>query len=80
MPSLIMGLVLNFIVALLIGAALIGIDRRVPDFASRYRVVVIVAVAARPISTCSAPSITIRAGPISSTASSPTRRRSQPAG
>jgi len=46
MPSLIMGLVLNFIVALLIGAALIGIDRRVPDFASRYLVVVIVAVAA----------------------------------
>jgi hypothetical protein len=46
MPSLIVGLLLNFVVALLIGAALIGIDRRVPDFASRYRVVVIVAVAA----------------------------------
>jgi hypothetical protein len=44
--ALIGGLVLNFIVALLIGAALIGIDRRVPDFASRARVVVILAVAA----------------------------------
>ena len=40
------GLVFNFIVALLIGAALIGIDRRVPDFSSRARVAVIVAVAA----------------------------------
>ena len=44
--SLVMGLVLNFVVALLIGAALIGIDRRIPDFASRARVAVIVAVAA----------------------------------
>jgi hypothetical protein len=44
--SLVMGLVLNFIVALLIGAALIGIDRRVPDFGSRARVAVIIAVAA----------------------------------
>lgn len=43
--SLILGLLLDFLVALLIGAALIGIDRRVPDFASRARVVVIVAVA-----------------------------------
>lgn len=44
--ALVGGLVLNFVVALLIGAALIGIDRRVPDFASRARVVAIVAVAA----------------------------------
>ena len=44
--ALIGGLVLNFIVALLIGAALIGIDRRVPDFGSRARVVAIIAVAA----------------------------------
>jgi hypothetical protein len=44
--SLIMGLVFNFIVALLIGAALIGIDRRVPDLPSRARVAVIIAVAA----------------------------------
>ena len=43
---LIVGLVFNFIVALLIGAALIGIDRRVPDLASRARVAVIIAVAA----------------------------------
>ena len=40
------GLVFNFLVALLIGAALIGIDRRVPDFGSRARVAVIIAVAA----------------------------------
>ena len=39
------GLVFNFIVALLIGAALIGIDRRVPDLPSRARVAVIIAVA-----------------------------------
>ncbi|HWT13099.1 MAG TPA: hypothetical protein VN231_10135 [Allosphingosinicella sp.] len=44
--SLVKGLVLNFLVALLIGAALIGIDRRVPDLGSRARVAVIVAVAA----------------------------------
>ncbi len=44
--SLVMGLGFNFIVALLIGAALIGIDRRVPDFGSRARVAVIIAVAA----------------------------------
>jgi hypothetical protein len=44
--SLIGGLVLNLIVALLIGAALIGIDRRVPDFGTRARVVGILAVAA----------------------------------
>lgn len=41
-----LGLVLNFIVALLIGTALIGIDRRVPDFGSRARVAVLIAVAA----------------------------------
>ena len=45
-PSLAKGLVLNFLVALLIGAALIGIDRRVPDLGSRARVAVIIAVAA----------------------------------
>jgi hypothetical protein len=44
--TLIGGLVLNFVVALMIGAALIGIDRRVPDFSSRARVAVIVALAA----------------------------------
>ncbi|HZG07723.1 MAG TPA: hypothetical protein VEZ70_01950 [Allosphingosinicella sp.] len=44
--SVVGGLVLNFIVALLIGTALIGVDRRVPDFGSRARVVVILAVAA----------------------------------
>lgn len=45
-PSLVKGLVLNFLVALLIGAALVGIDRRVPDLGSRARVAVIIAVAA----------------------------------
>jgi len=44
--AIVFGLVFNFIVALLIGAALIGIDRRVPDFGSRARVAVIIAVAA----------------------------------
>ena len=44
--SLVTGLVLNFIVALLIGTALIGIDRRVPDFGSRARVAVLIAIAA----------------------------------
>ena len=44
--ALVMGLVFNFIIALLIGAALIGIDRRVPDLGSRARVAVIIAVAA----------------------------------
>lgn len=44
--GMILGLVLNFIVALLIGTALIGIDRRVPDFASRARVAVLIAVGA----------------------------------
>jgi len=46
MGGMIFGLVLNFIVALLIGTALIGIDRRVPDFGSRARVAVLVAIAA----------------------------------
>lgn len=40
------GFLFNFVVALLIGAALIGIDRRVPDFGSRSRVAVLIAVAA----------------------------------
>ena len=44
--SLITGLVLNFVVALLIGTALIGIDRRVADFGSRARVAVMIAIAA----------------------------------
>jgi len=44
--TMIVGLVFNFIVALLIGAALIGIDRRVTDFPSRAKVAVIIAVAA----------------------------------
>lgn len=44
--SLVGGLVLNFIVALLIGAGLIGIATRVPDFASRARLVVIFSIAA----------------------------------
>ena len=44
--SLIVGTLVDFVVALLIGAALIGMDRRVPDFASRGRLVVFIAVAA----------------------------------
>ena len=40
------GFIFNFVVALVIGAALIGIDRRVPDFGSRARVAVLIAVAA----------------------------------
>lgn len=44
--ALVVGLLLDFITALLIGAALIGVDRRVPDFASRGKLVVIFAVAA----------------------------------
>lgn len=39
--ALIGGLVLDFFTALLIGAGLIGIDRRVPDLASRARLVVL---------------------------------------
>jgi hypothetical protein len=44
--TLVIGLAFNFVVALLMGAALIGIDRRVPDFGSRARVAVLIAVAA----------------------------------
>ncbi|MGF1550179.1 MAG: hypothetical protein ACFBQW_06560 [Sphingomonadaceae bacterium] len=44
--SLIGGLILNFVVALLIGAGLIGIDRRVPDFGSRARLVVLIVLGA----------------------------------
>lgn len=44
--SLIGGLLLDFVVALLIGVGLIGIDRRVPDFGSRARLVVLFAIAA----------------------------------
>lgn len=44
--AMIGGLVLDFVVALLMGAALIGIDRRVPDFGTRARVVVLFAIAA----------------------------------
>lgn len=44
--SMMGGLLLDFVTALLIGAALIGIDRRVPDFTSRARLVAIFSVAA----------------------------------
>jgi hypothetical protein len=44
--SMIGGLLLDFVTALLIGAALIGIDRRVPDFPSRARLVVLFSIAA----------------------------------
>jgi hypothetical protein len=40
------GLLLNFFVALAIGFGLIGIDRRVPDFASRAKLVVPFAIGA----------------------------------
>ncbi|MDT9599227.1 hypothetical protein [Sphingosinicella rhizophila] len=40
------GLVFYFVVALIIGLALIGIDRRVPDFPSRAKLVIAFAVAA----------------------------------
>ena len=49
------GLVFNFVIALLIGAALIGIDRRVPDFGSRARVAVIIGVAASAFTHLSEP-------------------------
>jgi len=46
-PAMIVwGIVLNFITALLIGLGLLGIDRRVPDFASRARLIIPLAVAA----------------------------------
>lgn len=44
--SLIQGLVFNFVIALLIGLALLGIEGRVGDFRTRMRTVAIVAVAA----------------------------------
>ena len=44
--SMFLGLAFNFIIALLIGTALIGIDRRVPDLGSRARVAILIAVAA----------------------------------
>jgi hypothetical protein len=44
--ALVGGFVLNFITALLIGAALLGITDRVADFGSRARVAVIFAIAA----------------------------------
>jgi hypothetical protein len=44
--SLATGLILNFIIALLIGLGLLGMGQRVPDLASRGRVAVLVAVAA----------------------------------
>ncbi len=44
--ALIGGLVLDFVVALLIGAALLGIAGRVPDFASRAKAAVLFSVAA----------------------------------
>jgi hypothetical protein len=44
--ALIGGLVLDFFAALLIGAALLGIDRRVPDFASRAKLVLLFSAAA----------------------------------
>lgn len=44
--TLLGGLIFNFVVALLIGTALIGIDRRVPDYGSRARVAMFVALAA----------------------------------
>jgi hypothetical protein len=43
--GLLTGLILNFIAALLIGAAMIGIDRRVSDFGSRARVGILIALA-----------------------------------
>ncbi|MFN3725057.1 MAG: hypothetical protein ACK4SZ_02005 [Allosphingosinicella sp.] len=46
-PTMIVyGLVLNFVTALLIGLGLLGIDRRVGDFASRARLVIPFAVGA----------------------------------
>lgn len=44
--AMIGGLLLDFVTALLFGAALIGIDRRVPDFSSRARLVVLFSVGA----------------------------------
>jgi len=44
--SLVTGLILNFIIAVLIGLGLLGMGQRVPDMASRGRVAVVIAVAA----------------------------------
>ncbi len=44
--ALLTGLILNFIAALLIGTALIGIDRRIGDFGSRARVAILIVIAA----------------------------------
>lgn len=49
------GLVLDFVVALLIGAALLGIYQRVPDFGSRARAVALVALAASAYTNLGAP-------------------------
>ena len=43
--SLVTGLILNFIIAVLIGLGLLGMGQRVPDLASRGRVAVLIAVA-----------------------------------
>jgi hypothetical protein len=43
--SLAGGLVFNFVIALIIGAALVGVDRRVPDFPSRAKMVILFAAA-----------------------------------
>ncbi len=53
--SVIGGLVLDFVAALLMGAALIGIDRRVPDFGSRARIVALFALAGAGLSDLSLP-------------------------
>ena len=44
--ALVIGLIFNFIVALVIGLGLMGMGPRVPDLASRGRVAVLIAVAA----------------------------------
>ncbi len=44
------GLAFNFVVALLIGLAMFGIDRRVPDFRSRAKVAATIAIAAAAFS------------------------------
>ena len=44
--ALVIGLIFNFIVALVIGLGLLGMDQRVPDFPTRARVAVLIAVAA----------------------------------
>lgn len=44
--TMIGGLLLDFVTALLIGTALIGLDGRVPDFGSRARLVILFSIAA----------------------------------